>query len=96
MDQTFLSAAQVTEAVQLYEKGLTLMEVGLHFGVSQGAARRAVAAEGVEIRPRGRRPLIAAAVASTRSESREGHINLLVDLCFSLFRDVQDRRRWWS
>lgn len=38
----------------------------------------------------------AAAVASTRSESREGHIDLLVDLCFSLFRDVQDRRPWWS
>lgn len=38
----------------------------------------------------------AAAVALTRSESREGHINLLVDLCFSLFRDVQNRRPWWS
>ncbi|GAB3922886.1 hypothetical protein GCM10011575_00030 [Microlunatus endophyticus] len=39
------------EAVRLYESGLTLMEVGLQFGVSQQAVRRAVAAESIEIRP---------------------------------------------
>ena len=45
------------EAARLYESGLTLVEVGLRFSVSQQAVRRAVAAEGVEIRPRGRRSL---------------------------------------
>lgn len=40
--------------MRLYESGLTLVEVGLRFGVSQQTVRRAVAAEGVEIRPRGR------------------------------------------
>lgn len=49
--------ADTPEAVRLYEGGLTLVEVGLKFGVSQQAVRRAMAAEGVEIRPRGRRSL---------------------------------------
>jgi DNA invertase Pin-like site-specific DNA recombinase len=52
-----LKREQTPEAVRLYEDGMTLTEVGLRFGVSQQAVRRAVAAEGVEIRPRGRRPL---------------------------------------
>lgn len=50
-----LSDVQVPEAVRLYEDGMTLMEVGLIYDVSQGAVRRAVAAEGVTIRLRGRR-----------------------------------------
>ncbi len=54
--QRGLSAEDKPEAVQLYESGLTLVEVGLRFGVSQHVVRRAVAAEVVEIRPRGRRP----------------------------------------
>lgn len=45
---------QIPEATRLYERGMTLMEVGLHFGVSQQAVRRAVAAAGVTIRSRGR------------------------------------------
>jgi transposase-like protein len=54
--QRGLAAADTPEAVRLYESGLTLVEVGLRFGVSQQAVRRAVAAAGAEIRPRGRRP----------------------------------------
>ncbi|GAB3805612.1 hypothetical protein GCM10028798_27770 [Humibacter antri] len=54
--QRGLAAVDTPEAVRLYESGRTLIEVGLRFGVSQQAVRRAVAAEGVEIRPRGRRP----------------------------------------
>jgi hypothetical protein len=56
LHQRGLAAADTPEAIRLYESGLTLMEVGLRFGASQQAVRRAVAAEGVEIRPRGRRP----------------------------------------
>lgn len=37
----------LAEAVELYEEGLRLMEVGLRYGVSQQAVRRALAAEGV-------------------------------------------------
>ena len=50
-----LAEEHTSEAVRLYEGGMTLMEVGLHFGVSQGAVKRAVAAAGATIRPRGRR-----------------------------------------
>ncbi len=60
MRQRGLAIADVPEAVELYESGLTLVEVGLRFGVSQGAVRRAVAAEGTEIRPRGRRAQVSA------------------------------------
>lgn len=49
-----LSAAQIAEAVRLYESGMTLLAVGLELGVSQGTIRRAVAAQGVTIRSRGR------------------------------------------
>lgn len=49
-----LAEEHTSEAVRLYEGGMTLMEVGLHFGVSQGAVKRAVAAAGATIRPRGR------------------------------------------
>ncbi len=52
--QRGLAVEDTAEAVRLYESGMTLMEVGLRFGVSQGAARRAVAAAGATIRPRGR------------------------------------------
>jgi transposase-like protein len=54
--QRGLVEVDTLEAVRLYESALTLVEVGLRFGVSQQAVRRAVAAEGVETRPRGRRP----------------------------------------
>lgn len=54
--QLGLAEVDTPEAVRLYENGLTLGEVGLRFGVSQQAVRRALAAEGAEIRPRGRRP----------------------------------------
>ncbi|MGB2949574.1 MAG: hypothetical protein WBB62_14605 [Rhodococcus sp. (in: high G+C Gram-positive bacteria)] len=50
-----LDECHLPEAVELYAGGLTLMEVGLRFGVSQQAVRRALAAKGVEIRPSGRR-----------------------------------------
>lgn len=50
-----LAEEHTCEAVRLYEGGMTLMEVGLHFGVSQGAVKRAVAAAGATVRPRGRR-----------------------------------------
>lgn len=49
-----LTKGQVSEAVRLYESGMTLLAVGRELGVSQGTIRRAVAAEGVTIRPRGR------------------------------------------
>jgi hypothetical protein len=58
--QRGLAKDDVPEAVRLYESGLTLVEVGLRFGVSQQAVRRAAAAVGVEIRPRGRRPQFSA------------------------------------
>lgn len=54
--QRGLAKRDVPEAVRLYESGLTLMEVGQQFGVSEKAVRSAVAAEGVAIRPRGRHP----------------------------------------
>lgn len=66
--QRGLAMKDVPEAVGLCESRLTLVEVGLRFGVSQGAARRAVAAEGVENRPRGRRPQISACAATTGSD----------------------------
>ena len=50
------AAEDTPEAVRLYESGLPFVEVGLRFGVSQKAVRRAVATEGVKIRPRDRRP----------------------------------------
>lgn len=49
-----LNDGQACEAVDMYEGGMTLAEVGRELGVSQGAVRRAVAARGVTIRPRGR------------------------------------------
>jgi DNA-directed RNA polymerase specialized sigma24 family protein len=58
--QRGVATTDVPEAVRLYEGGLTLVEVGLRFGVSQGAVRTAIAAEGAEIRPRGRRPQLSA------------------------------------
>ena len=50
-----LDAKHVPAAVRLYEGGMSLMEIGLRFGASQNAVRRAVAAEGVKIRARGGR-----------------------------------------
>lgn len=50
-----LAEGEVLEAVRLYDGGLTLQEVGLVFGVSQGVVRRAVAAAGSSVRPPGRR-----------------------------------------
>lgn len=35
-----LTEDQVPEAARLYDKGLTLMEVSLHFGVSQGGQQK--------------------------------------------------------
>jgi DNA-binding transcriptional ArsR family regulator len=60
LHQVGLAVADTPEAMRLYEGGLTLGEVGLRFGAIQQAARRALAAEGVRIRPRGRRPKSAA------------------------------------
>jgi len=58
--QRGLAMEDVPEAARLYESGLTLVAVGLRFGASQQAVRRAMAAEGVEIRSRGRRPQFSA------------------------------------
>lgn len=58
-----LAAADTPEAVRLQESGPALMEVGLTFGVSQQAVRKAVTAAGVEIRPRGRRPQLGSLAA---------------------------------
>lgn len=55
-----LDESDVTEAVELYEGGSTLIEVGLRFGVSQQAVRRALDVEGVTIRPGGRRARVSA------------------------------------
>lgn len=49
-----LPAAKVPEAVSLYAEGVTLFDIGRRFGVSQHAARTAIAGAGVTIRPRGR------------------------------------------
>jgi predicted DNA-binding protein (UPF0251 family) len=54
--QRGVAVKDAPEAVRLCESGLTLVEAGPRFGVSQQAARRAVAAKGVEISPRGRHP----------------------------------------
>lgn len=52
-----LPLALVPEAAQLYrDECWTLMEIGLKFGVSAGAVRRAIGRAGVVIGPRGRRP----------------------------------------
>lgn len=58
--QRGLADVDAPKAVRLYESGLTLAEVGLRFSVSRQEAGNAVAAEGVETRPRGRRPRPAA------------------------------------
>lgn len=50
-----LASTDVPEATALYRQGLTLLEVGRRFGVSQGAVRRALHSSGVTIRPRGPR-----------------------------------------
>lgn len=49
-----LPAANVPDAVRLYAQGVTLLDIGRKFGVSQHAARTAIAGAGVTIRPRGR------------------------------------------
>jgi DNA-directed RNA polymerase specialized sigma24 family protein len=54
--RTGLNRPQVEEATHLYRGGWTLMEIGLKFGVSQGAVRRALDGTAAIIRPRGRRP----------------------------------------
>ena len=51
-----LPAAHVPEAVSLYADEVTLLDIGRRFGVSQHAARTAIAGAGVTIRPRGRIP----------------------------------------
>ncbi|XSS43009.1 hypothetical protein ACQBAR_00550 [Propionibacteriaceae bacterium Y1685] len=55
-----LNESHLAEAVELYAGGLSLMEVGLRFGVSQQTVRRALAVEGVAIRPSGRRTQVSA------------------------------------
>lgn len=52
--QTFLTEAQIDQIVELYTGGLTLLDVGCRFGISQHAARTAIAKAGVTIRPKGR------------------------------------------
>lgn len=48
-----LTDEQVDEAEQMYASGMPLLAVGRELGVSQGKVRRALAARGVTIRPRG-------------------------------------------
>lgn len=55
-----LAEEDIPEAVRLYESGMNMIEVGLRFGVSQGVAKRTVAAAGTTIRPRGRRVMATA------------------------------------
>lgn len=52
-----LELNQIEEARGLYAEGLTLIEIGLPFGVSQGVIGRALVKAGQELRARGRRPL---------------------------------------
>jgi hypothetical protein len=54
--RTGLNRPQAEEATHLYRGGWTLTEIGLKFGVSQGAVRRALEGTAAIIRPRGRRP----------------------------------------
>lgn len=51
-----IAADDTAEAVRLYESGMTLLAVGRRFGVSQQAARTAIAGAGATIRPRGVQP----------------------------------------
>lgn len=51
-----LPAEYVAEAVRIYESGVPLLEVGRRFGVSQHAARYAIASTGATIRPKGHIP----------------------------------------
>lgn len=55
-----LDESHLAEAVELYAGGLSLMEVGLRFGVSQQTVRRVLAVSGVAIRPSGRRTQVSA------------------------------------
>ena len=48
-----LTAEQHTEAARLYESGLSLDAVGVHFGISQHAVINALRRLGVQRRPRG-------------------------------------------
>lgn len=51
-----LDPVDTPEAVKLYEGGMTLLDVGRRFGISQHAARTAIAKAGVTIRPKGHIP----------------------------------------
>ncbi|WP_416447015.1 hypothetical protein AB3K78_06810 [Leucobacter sp. HNU] len=55
-EQRSLDPSDTPEAVRLYEDGMPLLEVGRRFGVSQHAARTAIAGAGATIRPKGRIP----------------------------------------
>lgn len=52
-----LDETQQETACRLYAEGLTLMEVGLRFGVAQATVGRAVVKAGYPLRSRGRRAL---------------------------------------
>lgn len=49
-----LDPADTPEAMKLYEDGMTLLDIGRRFGISQHAARTALLKAGVAIRPKGR------------------------------------------
>lgn len=46
-----LTADQAERATEMYLSGLTLAEVGAHFGVAQGTVRRNLILRGVRFRP---------------------------------------------
>lgn len=46
-----LSAEQAARAAEMYLSGLTLAEVGAHFGVAQGTVRRSLILRNVRFRP---------------------------------------------
>ena len=55
--------SRIHEAADLYDSGLTLVEVGMKVGAGPQAVRQALASHGVVIRPGGRRSRIKAAAA---------------------------------
>ena len=62
------SADMVGEIVELYEQGARIIEIGKRFGMGVRQARQVLVGAGVEIRPRGRRPLL---------EDRRGEVERL-------------------
>ncbi len=59
-----LASEHVTEAVQLYQSGSSLSDIGLRFGASAGTVRRVLIAHGVDMRAAWQRMQEAAAAQS--------------------------------